>query len=430
MKLWHWATLAGVLALFGTNVLHAAEPVKDPRCDGCIWSPCAAMDRMKMTVTIDFHDTPLRQVLEDLHTMVGLPIVFDQPIDLDQPVTVKLEDVSLKSALTVLLHHCHLSWQVADGCVMVKQDSVCEPVVKCSGSVGCATCPKVSEKCGAGKCCCPEGTTCAAGCTPDNCCCKSVKHNSKCCCEEGTSCATGCTPDNCCCKTAKKVGKCCCSGDTPCAAGCTPDNCCCKGGGACGGGCCAKDCPAKWREQAGACKPWAACVGGCVGAMMGHAVEHSGVGAMVGSCVAGRCWKNDGAASTEAQPNPWYLPMMLPPPPPCCVPCAHAVPVPPAGCAWTLSKGENGLHISGPGIEGNCDNVHFGGPDGCVTLEGHVQLKCHKDGHHAEVSADHVCVRLADMAIQVNGGNSMSMPVPVPPAVDNVWHFWQQGPMP
>ena len=59
--------------------------------------------------------------------------------------------------------------------------------------------------------------------------------------------------------------------------------------------------------------------------------------------------------------------------------------------------------------------------DGCVVLEGHVHLKCHTDGHHAEVAADHVCVRLADMAIQVSGHTSGPV---MPASYEEGWRFW------
>ena len=57
-------------------------------------------------------------------------------------------------------------------------------------------------------------------------------------------------------------------------------------------------------------------------------------------------------------------------------------------------------------MEGKCDNVSFG-PDGCVSLEGHVHLRYQKDGHKAEVKADQVWVRLADMSIQINAQGPM-----------------------
>jgi type II secretory pathway component GspD/PulD (secretin) len=70
--------------------------------------------------SMDYKDTTLRQILDDLQGWTGINIVPDEPalqeagITLDRPVTMKLEGVALKSALNVLLHQVHLTYVVTD----------------------------------------------------------------------------------------------------------------------------------------------------------------------------------------------------------------------------------------------------------------------------------------------------------------------------
>jgi type II secretory pathway component GspD/PulD (secretin) len=70
--------------------------------------------------SLDFKDTPLRQILDDLQGYTGINIVPDEPalneagISLDRPVTMKLEGVALKSALNLVLHQVHLTYVVKD----------------------------------------------------------------------------------------------------------------------------------------------------------------------------------------------------------------------------------------------------------------------------------------------------------------------------
>src|SRR5207244_7848838 len=70
--------------------------------------------------SLDYKDTPLKQILDDLQVTTAINIVPDEPalnetgISLDKPVTMKLEGVSLKSALNLLLHQVHLTYVVGD----------------------------------------------------------------------------------------------------------------------------------------------------------------------------------------------------------------------------------------------------------------------------------------------------------------------------
>src|SRR5262249_6343663 len=69
--------------------------------------------------------TPLRQALEDLGYLSGINIVPDtaalqeHSISLDSPLSLKVENISLKSALNLLLHKVHLTWIIKDQVLQV-----------------------------------------------------------------------------------------------------------------------------------------------------------------------------------------------------------------------------------------------------------------------------------------------------------------------
>jgi type II secretory pathway component GspD/PulD (secretin) len=76
-------------------------------------------------VNLSFNDAPLDEVLEDLRAWHGVNIVPDMPaldsegITLKRPVTIKLENVSLRSALNLLLHQIHLTYVPQDGILVI-----------------------------------------------------------------------------------------------------------------------------------------------------------------------------------------------------------------------------------------------------------------------------------------------------------------------
>ncbi len=76
--------------------------------------------KLIMPLTLDFKNTPLKQVVEDLRTWTGINIVLDkraldeESISQDQTVDMKLDGVSLKSALTNVLHQVHLTYVIED----------------------------------------------------------------------------------------------------------------------------------------------------------------------------------------------------------------------------------------------------------------------------------------------------------------------------
>jgi type II secretory pathway component GspD/PulD (secretin) len=73
----------------------------------------------------DYRDTPLHQVLDDLAGWSNINIVHDVPalkdanISTAQPITMKLEGASLKSALNLLLHQAHLTYQVQNDALVI-----------------------------------------------------------------------------------------------------------------------------------------------------------------------------------------------------------------------------------------------------------------------------------------------------------------------
>jgi type II secretory pathway component GspD/PulD (secretin) len=70
--------------------------------------------------SMDFKDMPLRQILDDLQGWTGVNVVPDKAalesagINIDQPMTMKLEGIALKSALNVLLQQAHLTYVIKD----------------------------------------------------------------------------------------------------------------------------------------------------------------------------------------------------------------------------------------------------------------------------------------------------------------------------
>src|SRR5262249_50964440 len=68
--------------------------------------------------TMDFKDTPLKQVLDDIQGVTGINVVVDEPallennINLDKLVTMRLDGIALKSALNLVLHQAHLTYVV------------------------------------------------------------------------------------------------------------------------------------------------------------------------------------------------------------------------------------------------------------------------------------------------------------------------------
>ncbi|HEY7425906.1 MAG TPA: hypothetical protein VH682_16870, partial [Gemmataceae bacterium] len=76
--------------------------------------------KLTSPVTVSFVNAPLRDVIEYIRADQALNVYVDEPalaekgINQDLPVTIKLENIALKSALNLLLHSVHLTYVVGD----------------------------------------------------------------------------------------------------------------------------------------------------------------------------------------------------------------------------------------------------------------------------------------------------------------------------
>lgn len=84
--------------------------------------------KLLVPVEFNFNNTPLRQVIDDVRVMTGVNIVpdlaalEDERVNLDKPVTLKVENISLKSALNLLLSQMHLTYVIQDEVLKVTTD--------------------------------------------------------------------------------------------------------------------------------------------------------------------------------------------------------------------------------------------------------------------------------------------------------------------
>ncbi|HWG46540.1 MAG TPA: hypothetical protein VN688_27505 [Gemmataceae bacterium] len=84
--------------------------------------------KLSTPANINFVNQPLRQVIDDLRGLYGINIYVDDPalaekgISQDLPVTIKLEQISLKSALNLLLRSVHLTYVVRDDVLQITTD--------------------------------------------------------------------------------------------------------------------------------------------------------------------------------------------------------------------------------------------------------------------------------------------------------------------
>src|SRR4030095_8596308 len=81
--------------------------------------------RLNSPGNLNFQNTPLKQVLDDLRAYHGLPIYVDEKaleehgISMNRPVTFKLEQVALKSALRLLLKNVGATYKIAEDCLQI-----------------------------------------------------------------------------------------------------------------------------------------------------------------------------------------------------------------------------------------------------------------------------------------------------------------------
>jgi RNA polymerase sigma factor (sigma-70 family) len=76
--------------------------------------------KLDSIISINYKDKPLRQVLDDLRRWSAINIIVDQPIlderglSLDCPITIKLDNVAFKTALTLLLRQAQMNYIIKD----------------------------------------------------------------------------------------------------------------------------------------------------------------------------------------------------------------------------------------------------------------------------------------------------------------------------
>ncbi len=85
--------------------------------------------KLTTPVNMSFSNAPLKSVLDDLRETNGINIVIDNialqedGVSLDSPVTIKLERVSLKAALNLVLQQVKLTYVIKDEVLQVTTDS-------------------------------------------------------------------------------------------------------------------------------------------------------------------------------------------------------------------------------------------------------------------------------------------------------------------
>jgi type II secretory pathway component GspD/PulD (secretin) len=76
-------------------------------------------------ISLNFKDTPLSQIIDDLHQMTGVNVVADTTaleeagVALSQLLSLKVEDMSLKSALNILLKQARLTYVIKDEALQI-----------------------------------------------------------------------------------------------------------------------------------------------------------------------------------------------------------------------------------------------------------------------------------------------------------------------
>jgi hypothetical protein len=78
-------------------------------------------------VSVNFNNTPLEDAIRDLQTLVGgdIHIVFDEPalveagIRKDQPLSLAINGLALRSVLNIVLYNAKLTWAIQDQAITI-----------------------------------------------------------------------------------------------------------------------------------------------------------------------------------------------------------------------------------------------------------------------------------------------------------------------
>jgi hypothetical protein len=132
--------VTAVVVVCGAERLHA-EAVKKAEARAAALSEGRKREReieekLKQPVAVNLADEPLGHAIEqiaawnNLNIYVDLPALEEEGIDLEQLVSLRLEQVSLKSALNLLLHQAKLTWIIKDEVLQVTTErALCNTVI-------------------------------------------------------------------------------------------------------------------------------------------------------------------------------------------------------------------------------------------------------------------------------------------------------------
>jgi RNA polymerase sigma factor (sigma-70 family) len=99
-------------------------------------------NKLRSVMAVHYQDISLEMILDNLRTSSHLNIVVDEPaitaaqLNLSQPVNLRLEGVTLKTALKHLLHNSYLGYRVEDGIIIISPQDTDRKMVRRVYNVG------------------------------------------------------------------------------------------------------------------------------------------------------------------------------------------------------------------------------------------------------------------------------------------------------
>ncbi|MFO1065082.1 MAG: sigma-70 family RNA polymerase sigma factor [Pirellulales bacterium] len=82
--------------------------------------------RLQQLISLDYQETPLKQVLESLSENLGVPILLSPNFDEEQPITITVPEVSGREALRMILSPHGLSYVIRESSIEVDETQVIE----------------------------------------------------------------------------------------------------------------------------------------------------------------------------------------------------------------------------------------------------------------------------------------------------------------
>src|SRR5262249_17835033 len=93
------------------------------------WERTTLRQRLKSAISFNFKDTSFHQLIEDLRRLTMVNIVFDKKalddarINLDQPMSIQVENLSFKSALKFVLKQFGLAFVIENNEVLITTEA-------------------------------------------------------------------------------------------------------------------------------------------------------------------------------------------------------------------------------------------------------------------------------------------------------------------